>query len=581
MIEDVYEPLARYRDEFQQKFATLTREKFDELTKRAGVDVRANRALVAEIKKLQLKADSESSKKGCFGCLMSGGFICAATALIGAIATNGTDEETQGVCILGIFAGLVLGIAMIPFFNKAANLLKNLKSRIAEKKDVAWKQMEPLNRLYTWDITVKLIEATVPRLEFDPYFTADRLESLHRQFGWDDSFNDGKSILFAQSGVINGNPFVFGNYLYMEWGEKTYEGTKEISWTEWEEDSEGREHPVQRHETLHAYVTKPIPVYKEQKVLLYGNDAAPNLSFSREPSGLTGKDGEFLTAIRKKWRLSRLKAYSRNLDDDSNFTLMGNHEFETWFHAKDRDNEVEFRLLFTPIAQTQMLNLMKDTKVGYGDDFTFIKQKKLNVLFSKHLSEATIDTDPARFRNWDYDAAAALFIAFNEKYFKDAFFALAPLLSIPLYQQMRTHEEIWKGIIDGNASSFWEHEAIANYHGEDNFAHPSCITRNILKTRLAQRENGESTIAVTAHGYQGIEQVDYKEVHGGDGNWHDVPVPWIEYLPVQRTSNMCLSKREAPSDAFRQRASVSQASAFRRSILSFLTGIGNGSSRTR
>ena len=28
MIEDVYEPLARYRDEFRGKFATLTREKF-------------------------------------------------------------------------------------------------------------------------------------------------------------------------------------------------------------------------------------------------------------------------------------------------------------------------------------------------------------------------------------------------------------------------------------------------------------------------------------------------------------------------------------------------------------------------
>ena len=32
MIEDVYEPLARYRDEFRQKFAALTREKFKELT---------------------------------------------------------------------------------------------------------------------------------------------------------------------------------------------------------------------------------------------------------------------------------------------------------------------------------------------------------------------------------------------------------------------------------------------------------------------------------------------------------------------------------------------------------------------
>ena len=135
---------------------------------------------------------------------------------------------------------------------------------------------------------------------------------------------------------------------------------------------------------------------------------------------------------------------------------------------------------------------------------------------------------------------------------------------------MRTHEDIWKGVLDGRPSSFWEHESVANYHGEDKFAHPNCITRNILKTQVVQRENGESTIAVTAHGYRGEDRIDYKEVYGGDGRWHDVPVPWTEYLPVQRTSNMCLSESGAPSDTFARRASSSSASAYRRSILSFL-----------
>ena len=572
MIEDVYEPLARYRDEFRKQFATLAREKFKELTERSGVDVKANRALVAEIKKLQREADSASTKKSCYGWLMAVGFVGAVAALIGAVATDGTDSETHGLCILGIVAGLALGIAMIPLFNAVAKLFASLESKIAANKGLAWNQMEPLNRLYTWDIPVKLIEATVPRLAFDPYFTAERLASLHGQFGWDDSFNDGKSIIFAQSGVINGNPFVFGHYLDMEWGEETYEGTKEISWTEWEEDENGRSRPVRRYETLHAHVTKPKPVYSEQKVLIYGNDAAPALSFTREPSGLTGNEGGLWSSIRKKWRLSRLKAHSRNLDDDSNFTLMSNHEFETWFHAKDRDNEVEFRLLFTPVAQTQMLNLMKDTKVGYGDDFTFVKRRKVSLLFSQHLTEATIDTDPSRFHSWDYDAALTFFVQFNERYFKDAYFALAPLLAIPLYQQTRTHEEIWKGIADGRASAFWEHESVANYHGEDKFAHPSCITRSILKTQVIERVGGESTIAVTAHGYRGEERVEYKEVYGGDGKWHEVPVTWKEYLPVQRTSSMGISERGTPSDIFKQHVAASNASAFRRSILSYLSG---------
>ena len=182
---------------------------------------------------------------------------------------------------------------------------------------------------------------------------------------------------------------------------------------------------------------------------------------------------------------------------------MGNHEFETWFHAKDRDNEVEFRLLFTPVAQMQMLGLMKDTKVGYGDDFTFVKRRKINVLFSRHLNDAAIDTDPDRFRSWDYDSAAKTFMSFNERYFKDAYFSLAPLLAIPLYQQTRTHEDIWKGVVGRPASSFWEHEAVANYHGEEAFRHPGCITRSILKTHVVRRDDGESTVAVTAYGYSG------------------------------------------------------------------------------
>ena len=570
MIDDVYEPLARYRDEFRKKFATLTREKFEELTRESKVDVRANRALVREIKSLQAAAESAKTKKTCYGWLIAIGFIGAAAALAGAIATGESDPQTQGLCVAGTAVGVILGIAMIPPFNAAARLLADLEAKIAAKKSEAWKQMEPLNRLYTWDITVKLVEAAVPRLGFDPYFTADRLANLRSLYGWNDSFNDGKSMIFAQSGVINGNPFVFGHYLDMEWGEKTYEGTKEITWTEWEEDENGKEHAVLRHETLHAYVTKPIPVYGEQKFLVYGNDAAPNLSFSREPSGLTGKDDELWGKIKKKWRLGRLKAYSRNLDDDSNFTLMGNHEFETWFHAKDRDNEVEFRLLFTPVAQTQMLSLMKDTEVGYGDDFAFVKRRKINMLFSKHLNKATIDTNPSRFQSWDYDAAAAFFVSFNERYFKDAYFALAPLLAIPLYQQTRTHEEIWKEVLDGRPASFWEQEAVANYHGEDKFKHPRCITRSILKTKVVGRDGGESTVAVTAHGYADEERVEYKSVHGGDGEWHDVPVPWIEYIPVQRTSNMCLSERGTPSDIFKRRAAASRESAYRRSILSFL-----------
>lgn len=572
MIQDVYEPLSAYRDEFREKFARLTREKLKSLTEQSGIDVAANRKQVAVVKRLQGELGDAWGRRSLYGFLMALGFIGGVIAFVVVGMNDGLAHEAQAGCVIGGVIGIALGIWMISLYSSISDHIKSLEAKEKTERNKTWKQMAALNRLYTWDVTVKLIEATVPRLCFDPFFTAKRLRDLKRIYGWNDGFNDGKSILFAQSGVINGNPFLFGEYMEKEWGEETYTGTLDIEWEEEEEDSEGHVHMVTKYETLTASVTKPIPVYTKNKLLIYGNDAAPNLTFSRKPSGFDD-DGMF-DGIRKKWRLHSLKKLSQNLDDDSDFTLMSNHEFETWFHAKDRDNEVEFRLLFTALAQTQMMALMKDQSVGYGDDFAFVKDHKLNFLFPRHLRDAVLDTAPERFHDWDYDRAVNTFITFNEKYFKDAYFALAPILAIPLYQQTRTHEEIWKDVIDPEGSCFWEHEAVANYYGDGRFKHPACITQNILKTEVVNRRNGVSDVEVTAYGYRGEDRVDYEEVYGGDGHYHSVPVEWVEYLPVERTSEMRLSEAEKPGGDFMSGFGTSNAALFRRSIRSYLGGRG-------
>lgn len=544
MFEDVYEPLARYRDEFREKFARLTREKFKSLVKTSGIDVEACKKQAGIVRSLMAELESAKGHRALLGWVMALGYLGAVGLFGWAVVDESLADEVRLYAVGGAMASFVLAVVMSFKFASAGEIVRDLEARLRDEKRKAFALMEPLNRSYTWDVTVKLIESTVPRLEFDPYFTSKRLADLGRLYGWDDEFNDGKSIHFAQSGVINGNPFLFGDYRQMDWGRETYSGSLDIEWEEEERDEHGDYRTVTRYETLRASVTKPIPRYSREKVLIYGNDAAPDLSFSRQPSGFG--DNDLFDGIRKKWRLSRLKAYSRNLKDDSNFTLMSNHEFETWFHAKDRNHEVEFRLLFTALAQRQMMELMKDLKVGYGDDFAFVKSKKINVLLSRHLREATLETDPQRFRHWDIEVAAKVFQQFNERYFKDIYFALAPILAIPLYQQTRTHEEIWKGVIESDPASYWEHEAIANYYGDDKFKHPACITENILKTRVVERVDGVSAVDVTAYGYRGEERVDYVEVRGGDGRYHDVPVEWTEYLPVSKTSRLHVSEGKKP-----------------------------------
>lgn len=563
MVEDVYEPLARYRDEFRAKFSRLVRDKFKALTRAAGVDVAANRRVVAEIGRYERRSESLRFRKSLWLTLMVLGFVAG----IAAIVWYNFDFHRQHrqYAVLAAVGGFLLGGGMVPLFQSVSASLEELLGRIERRKQLAWNQLAALNRLYTWDMAVKLIEATVPRLAFDPYFTAQRLADLERIYGWNGAFNNDKSMLFAQSGVINGNPFVFGDYMDMQWGSETYEGTLFITWTEWEEDSEGHSHPVSRSETLVARVSAPKPEYRTEKFLIYGNDAAPNLEFTRRPSELSGAEDGFLKRWRMRRQIKKLQDFSRKLDDEYNYTLMGNHEFEALFQTKDRTNEVEYRLLFTPVAQLQMLMLLKDRQVGYGDDFTFLKRRRINYIHAEHLSKMTLDTDPSQFFDWDWDRAGRRFIEFNESYFRNVYFALAPLLAIPLYQQTRNHEDIWKGVIEpGSRASFWELEALANYHGEEKFRHPSCITHSLLKTRVVSREDGVSKVAVTAYGYRGEKRVTYKSVYGGDGNWHEVPVEWIEYLPVERTSNVSVAEGD-------ERYS-SRAAAFRRSIYSWLKG---------
>ena len=559
MIEDVYEPLARYRDEFHGTFSRLVREKFKDLLARSGVDVKANRKQAALVKKLQEEVDSTSSKRSGMGCLMALCFLVAVAGLVVCISQEFQRFQVAGICACVV--GFALGFTLMTVRASLADRLKQLRARLEAEKAKAWELMKPLNRLYTWDLTTKLIEATVPRLQFDPYFTAQRLADLERIYGWDEINTADKSILFSQSGVINGNPFVFGDYLSQHWEEETYQGSKTIHWTEWETDSEGRRHAVTRSETLTATVTAPKPAYTTQKFLLYGNDAAPDLMFTRRPSELSDSSGWF-HGWRMKRQVAQLQDFSRNLTDEHPYTMMANHEFEALFETKDRTDEVQYRLLFTPVAQQQMLLLLKDRKIGFGDDFVFQKDHKLNIIFADHLKEMTLDTDPTQFHDWDIDRAWNHFIAFNEQYFRHVYFALAPLLAIPLYQQTRNHEDLWKGVITpGCQASAWECEALANFHGEDKFAHPECITHSLLKAEMIVHENGVGKVNVTAHGFRGIERVTEKTVFGGDGNLHSVPVEWIEYEPVSRTRILSVAEGNEQM--------ASRATAYRRSIYSW------------
>lgn len=553
---DVYEPLERYRNEFSAKHAENTAALFDSLVRTSQIDIKANRQTVAVIRKLQAQIQSLSSSRSRW---TSFNVFCIIIAILaGALLLLSLILVLRGNTFLlsplnATITGLILIASTLASALLCAPKLATLKTQINQLQQqlndtirLAWEQMAPLNKLYDWSHPTTLIQQTVPRIQFDPYFSVGRLNDLYRSFGWDDSYSQNRSVLFSHSGEINGNPFVFAETLSCKQGTKTYHGSKTITWTESYRDANGKRQTRFRSQTLHASVEKPFPLYEAEKILFYGNDAAPTLRFSRAPSPLSNKENSFFGRIHKKHTIRKLEKFSRNLEDDSHYTIMGNRDFEALFHATNRSDEVQFRLLFTPLAQSQMLLLLRDQSIGFGDDFSFVKHNRINAIQPFHLQSTNINTDPSQFHSYDLDSARASFLQFNQDFFRSLYFSFAPLLAIPLYQQTRSHESIYQNPSD-SASSFWEHEALANYIGSDSFKHPNCITQSILKTSANPAPDGSQTILVTAFGHRGESRTDYVNVYGDDGRFHKVPVNWTEYLPVQHSSPLSIADTSIPS----------------------------------
>ncbi|MCQ2397259.1 MAG: hypothetical protein MJ106_06145, partial [Lentisphaeria bacterium] len=520
-------------------------KEFQRLLDASGVDAEENARLVKKLHSIEKELGSANSRKGVFGCLI---FLVIVGVIVAAIVCYSSMKNNDQQISLYSGGAVVIGILLfffwiLPGFSSASRRSSELKKQLEEVKQAAWDQMKPLNERYDWDIVTRLISKICPIINFDPYCTQGRLSELENHFGWDGSYNnEQRSILFSQCGDLQGNPFAFCEVLAQDWDTKTYYGSITIHWKERERDADGKVYTVTRSETLTTSVDAPIPSYAVEKFVIYGNEAAPDLTFSRGPSALSDAGDGWFDKRRMKSELKKLKKFSENLDDESQYTLMSNHDFEVLFHAVDRDHEIQFRLLYTPLAMQQIVNLLKDKQIGYGDDFKYTKDHMINIVAPNHLRDFSLSTDPAIYASFDLESARAFFITHNMEYFRQVYFSLAPILCVPLYQQHRTAKTIY-GYTPGEESSFWEHEGMANYLGEDRFKHPASITANILKTSRVQRNGGTSTIAVTAHGYRGEERVEYVGKWGGDGKYHEVPVHWIEYLPVERTSHIQLSEK--------------------------------------
>jgi hypothetical protein len=250
-------------------------------------------------------------------------------------------------------------------------------------------------------------------------------------------------------------------------------------------------------EVVSATIYKPMPIYTIGMHATFLHDVAEELNFSG------GKSARLLIDKKK--------------DKHKQFA-MENDEFNDLFPTV-RNSEQHYRVLFTPLAQEEMVKLLK-----HRNDYAFAKDGKLNIVHSNSFNQISMNADPSCYFHNDFEVIKNTFINFNIDYLYNLYFSLAPILTIPLYQQMEGKKTKAPASQKGKFSYF-EHESVANnMHGEKKFAHIDCATDSILKTKLIESGDTHDLVEVTAYGYRAVPRIEYVHKSDSRGVPHTIPV---------------------------------------------------------
>lgn len=548
MAGETLEYSKEYSSTFKQAFHDNAEKLFDGWVRDSGVNVELNKETASEYRKTVTDHDNlkkiiqkEKNKKGVATFFAVIGFILSALSLLILIQNSSVNPTYYYVCIPLIIVGLTLGILLIVVIKKKINpRIRELTGSADELQrkanmllDKCYDQLRPLYSLYRDSATSELVRQTVPIIQLDANFNMRRFDLLKTKFGLEENLKENESTIGVFSGEILGNPFIEERRLRQTWGRQTYTGSLVIHWTETDYDSEGRLRVVHKSQTLTASVTKPKPLYDTYSRMIYGNEAAPDLTFSRTPSHAERMTEKEIQKKLAKFEKDITKRENEALKKGLSFTAVSNTEFEMLFGATNRNNEVQFRLLFTPLAEKNMLHLIKNP-VPFGDDFSFEKDHTLNFIESEHSQRWDFEVDSTKYMLYDIAMCKDAFLKFNENYFVNLYFELAPIMSIPLYQQYKTREYIYKDSYYRNYTSY-EAEVLGNVMA-GSLAHELSNTSSIIKSSLIKKQGNVDNILYIANSFEACERVTFVDVFGGDGYYHEVPVHWIEYVPVSKAT---------------------------------------------
>ena len=551
-----FSPVKFYNTVGKKEFSDNAEVYFEELTKKSNIDVDENKATVKKIKSLEEKLNKLSKKLNILRgftaffivlCVVS--FIVAAIGIV-MLVYDGDLLTGVLMIVFGILCGIGFILLIVLYFNKQiknnSKIEESLKKEYNTQLLIAKNQLAPLINSFTFKDFVNVVNKTNNNFTLDDQLEPEKLLMLDNLFNFNPKLTDNDSLFEVESGNIEKNPFIRLLILEEVTRDKVYTGTRVVSWVVTVSNGKGGTYTTTRTQTLVAHYSAPAAFYGKCSYVIYGNEAAPDLKFSRNPSGYNYNKGE---KDLKKFIKSRSKTiqdkYNDSMSKGGSFTPISNMEFESLFYALDRNNEQQYRLLFTPLAQRNLVDLISK-ETPYGDDFSFQKFKKLNIISSSH-SQTKISMNLDQYIGyWDYEALKNDYLNEMNKEHTSLYFDLAPLLCIPLYQM--SEPSVFNPMENLTHISIYEAEAFVNHMKEELFIHPDAKTPQILKLNFIKSKNNTDVFEVCSYAFDKIQRIAEVPVVAGNGSTYLVPVVWYEYIPVSRTTKVAMAKIPEKTD---------------------------------
>ena len=555
---DRFDPVDYYSLSLKGKAETVATELFDKKLKDSKVDEPANEQLYRKLTRAREQHKEETRRENNFKtwravvlvlCIL---FFFAAVIGIVLLAAD-SEKKILGISLTLTIAGLVLGIGFIVLLTKyfaprmqaMEEAFKRRAKDIDQMAAQCREQVAPLANQFRWDDIYQVFDKTTEMFRLDRVLDSKKFGLLEDLYEYSDlAMEPTTSVLGVVSGSIATNPFIKVKILSQTMYDCPYTGSITISWTTTHYDSEGHLHTDFHTQVLTATTYHPAPQYGDMVYTIYGNEAAPGLRFTRTAKDLDYSDSKavekFVKSEEKEMRKRSEESVSQG--NGRGFTPMHNTRFEALWGAYDRNNEVEFRLLFTPLAQQNMEEVLSNkNKDGYGDDFNFYKVNKINIVCSNHAQGMGL-FNPELYESFERIAdVRENFIQLMTTKFKSLYFDLAPILAIPLYQMTDAGDYEYSRRAPDSISDYEAMEMV-NQFSESFFEPEGAATKQIRRVVYQGTKGKTDSFQVVSRAFSRHQEVEHVTKVGGDGLPHVIPIQYYVYDPVERKRDISIRR---------------------------------------